>query len=211
MIKEVAESKVIEKMDSVIDCFVEYLGEKYKNIIYKKARNMNFVLVRGNGIVKLKNEQRYVGEEPVCLKDEESSYILFPVSFLADKYGNVTLAHLVMHAISEDVLSSDYSELSEIFVDYIANGVAKVFEKNNINVTFEENPEYESNSFYSELFSSVEKFYQENKNKVFDCLINGQKDLFYSSDIESFSLEIEEKVDKLLCSKISNEKKTSKR
>ena len=153
MIKEVVESKIIDEMDSIVDCFVEYLGEEYKNKIYKKTDNMNFVLVRGNGVVTLDGEERYVGEEPVCVKNREKSYILFPVSFLADKYGNVTLAHLIMHSISEDVLNSDYNELNEILVDYIANDVAKLLKEKNINVTFEENPEYESNSFYSELFS----------------------------------------------------------
>lgn len=211
MIKEVVESKIVDQMDSIVDCFVEYLGQKYKNKIYKKTDKMNFILVRGNGVVKLDEEERYVGEEPVCVKNNEKSYILFPVSLLADKRGNVTFAHLVLHAISEDTLSCDYSELNEVLIDYISNDVAKLLEEKNINVTFEENPEYESNSFYSELFSDVEKFYLNNKEDVFNCLINGEKDLFVNCDIDGFYHELEEKFDKLLCSKISNQKKSPKR
>lgn len=211
MIEEVINKKIDDNYDAVIGAIVEYFGSYYSEDIHKKSQNIDVYLVRGNGMVNFGYEERYVDKEPVCVKREGKSEILFPIDFFKSKTGNVVFLHSLLHAIFEDEFKEDYEDLNEILVDYMANDIAKILEREKINVTFEKNPSYESESFYSRFFGLVENFYKENEDKIIDCMLgNDCAEKIYSIDV--IAMEIENYIDKCLRSdKIEKNAKNKKR
>ena len=63
-------SKQLYKIEIAIS---EYLGKQYFEIVNKRLNDIDFVLVRENGVVSFENEEVYVGEEPICIKNGEKN------------------------------------------------------------------------------------------------------------------------------------------
>ena len=172
MIKEVVNKKIVNQIDSIVNLIGSYFGEEHYETILERGKNIEVALFRGKGKVEYGDTQMYLGEEPVCIKDGENSRIFLPVNLLGDKHGNVVLTHLLMHAVLTDDFKEKYEDFNEVLVDYIANDLSKYLRVYNINVTLEENPIYESNSFYSNFFNEIEDFYLDNKSAILDYLVN---------------------------------------
>ena len=195
MIKEIFEKKIISNMDVFVEIVSSYFGEEYRSTLLDRAKNIDVALVRGNGVVKTSQGQVYVGEEPVCVKDDDKSQIVLPVTLLEDKHGNVVFSHLLLHALLVDYLKEYGEGFNETIVDYMANDIVKILEKKNINITLDEEPSYESNSFYSKLFYLVDDYYKGNRKTLVDFAINGDVKV---KGIKSKSLEVESKFDELI-------------
>ena len=196
MIKEVFQSKVINQLDSIVKEINKYLGEEYKNKIYEKAGKINVFLARGKGVVKVGNEERYIEDEPICVKDDEYSYVVVPVDLLGQKAGNVMFLHVYLHALCSDIIENDCSGLNEVIIDYMANDIAKLLENKNINITLDNNPSYESNSFYSNFYDMIEKFFLNNKKAIFEVLINDKENNI--SGISEISNAIEDSINNFI-------------
>ena len=188
MIKEVFKTKIENNLDLVVDIIDAYFSHNYTKQFKERSDAVDLLLVRNKGVMEVGGDQVYVGDEAVCVKGKETS-LIFPISFLEEKYGNVIFVHLVLHALFNDSLKEKYGTLYEVFVDYMANDIAKILEKKNVNVTLEKNPEYESNSVYSNCFDCVRDFCEENKRELVDGLVVGDASLIEGIDKLSFIVE----------------------
>lgn len=182
MIREVFEKKVVGNLDFVVDIISSYFGDKYKNEFKERENNISILLVRNKGVIKTNDGERYVGDEPLCIKEDDGNQIVVPISFLEEECGNVIFVHLVLHALFNDSLKKEYDELNEVIVDYIANDIAKVLERKKVNVTLCDEPSYESKSLYSKCFDIVGPFLEENKREVVEALVNGDASQLYAID-----------------------------
>lgn len=179
MIREILERKIDVNFDLIVNEFVNYFGEKYKEKIENESKKIKVSVVKSEGVYYCDESEVYVGEEPVCIKEKEGTHIVLPLSVVYSKFGNVIFAHVMVHALTEDVFVKDNSSaFNEIVVDYIANDISKSFERKKINVTVVDCPIYESNSFYSNMFDEIGEFFDLNKGKILSAMM-GEKVIFY--------------------------------
>lgn len=178
MIKEFFEDKIYSNIGPFMNAIIAYLGADHAKELLEKTKKIKLILSKGNGVVKIGNDERYVEDEPVCIKDEDVTYIILPFSVMGEENGNVMFLHVLLHALSTDVLKEKHEELNEVLIDYIANEIGEILEKQNINVTIKSEPVYCSKSFYSYLFPVIEEFYEENKKNLIESLfISGDYDI----------------------------------
>ena len=192
MIREIFNKKVVDNYSMVVEIVKSYFGHVYNSEFEERSNNTSISLVRGKGIVKTIDGEIYVGEEPVCIKETDGSQIIMPLNFLEDKYGNVVFAHLVLHTLFNDSLKTDYSELNEVIVDYIADDIAKIMRNKNVNVTLEREPCYDSNSVYSQCFDIISEYCVNNKRKLVDELVRG--DASKLKKMDELSMLVEQRI-----------------
>ena len=202
MIREVLENKIGNKLNAIIMLIGQYCGDEYKEEIYSKAKKIQLVVSKGKGVAQFREEKIYVGEEPICVKEGDLSNIILPINILEMKTGNVVFAHVVLHALFEDVLKEYSNGLYEVVIDYMANEIAKYFENIGINITLNENPIYESESFYSKLFPYIKDFYEDNKKEIFDVMIKGNECRI--SNVDEVAKFVENYVDQAFSSEKGN-------
>lgn len=165
MIKEIVHDKFKDNLGKVIEEIIAYLGQEYRDQILNKAKNLQISLVEDKGVFYSEEDEVYVGDEPLCIKGE-CPHIVIPLSFMGDSRGNVVLVHNLLHALTEDIFVRDSNDaFNEVVVDYMANEISKQLERKKINLTVTK-PIYESNSFYSHMFSEIDDFYKENKKNI---------------------------------------------
>lgn len=167
MIKEVVEKKINQNIEKIIEEVILYCGESHRSKIEEKAKNIKLSIIKDEGVYCYEGGEVYVGEEPLCIKEDGKSHIVIPLSVMGDDRGNVSFVHVLLHALSDDVfIKDDKDAFNELIVDYMANEIAKGLKAKEINITLCRNPIYESNSFYSKMFNKIESFYFENKEKI---------------------------------------------
>lgn len=194
MIKEIVEAKFRDNLGKVIEEIIDYFGEEYREQISEDLENTVVSLVEYEGVYSTKNGEIYVGNEPVCVK-EETPQIIIPLSFMGDPCGNVVLVHLLLHLIGEDVFVKDNNDaFNEVIVDYMANEIAKKMELKKINLTVVK-PIYESNSFYSRMFDPIKEFYENNKDKIIDSRMG--KDVVFDEDLDTYIHNAQSVVDSI--------------
>ena len=167
MIREISQDIIDNEFDYIIDSIVEYFGDEYSEKIKEKADKVKIMLIREKGSFQTAEGEVYVGEEPVCIKEEEGSNVIIPLSLMGDPRGNVAFIHVLLHALGEECFIKDSKDaFNEVIVDYMANDICKMLEEEKLNITMSNKPIYESNSFYSNMFSEIEDFYNENVDKI---------------------------------------------
>ena len=127
MIREIFKSKVQDNVDLVVDIIDAYFSNKYTEELKERTSNVSVSLVRSKGVMDVGEDEIYIGEDPVCVK-ADVTHLIFPVSFLEEKCGNVIFVHLVLHAVFNDSLKQYCNSLNEVIVDYIANDIAKILD-----------------------------------------------------------------------------------
>lgn len=178
MIKEFFEDKIYSNIGPFMNAIIAYLGADHAKELLEKTKKIKLILSKGNGVVKIGNDERYVEDEPICIKDEDVTYIILPFSIMGEVSGNVMFLHVLLHALSTDVLMEKHEELNEVLIDYIANEIGAILEKQNINITIKSEPVYSSKSFYSYLFPVIEEFYESDKKSLIESLfISGDYDV----------------------------------
>ena len=194
MIREIVDDKFQHGLDRVIDEIIDYFGYEYSEQINEQLANVKVSLVEDKGVYSTKDGEIYVGEEPVCVK-EEIPHIIIPLSFMGNPHGNVVITHLLIHLVGEDVFVKNHCDaFNEIIVDYMANEIAKQLKLKKINLTVVK-PVYESNSFYSKMFSEVEQFYENNKSKIIDSRMGKKVD--FDEDVDEYIYGAQSVVDSI--------------
>ena len=167
MIRESIEKKINSNLEPVIDQIIAYCGNEYKDSIKKRASKIKLSIIKDEGVYSYDQGEVYVGDEPLCIKENGYSHIVLPLTIIGDRHGNVVFIHMLLHAIGEEIFIKDNKDaFNETVVDYMANDIAQWLKEHNINITTSKNPSYESNSFYSRLFEKIEPFYAYNKEKI---------------------------------------------
>lgn len=201
MIKEIVYDKFKTNLGAVIEEIIAYFGEEHRTQILEKAKNLEISLVEDTGVFSSGEDEIYVGDEPLCIKGEYP-HVIIPLSFMGDSRGNVVLVHNLLHALSDEVFIKDSSDaFNEIVVDYMANEISKNLEKKKINLTVAV-PVYESNSFYSHMFTEIDEFYRENKQKIIDGRM-GKKVFF--DDVDEYITGAQGVVDSVFLGDISED------
>jgi len=195
MIKEVVSDKLNNNLALVVDCIDEYSERKYSRELLQEARKVKLLLVKEAGVYTFNEGEVYVGEEPVCVKEKDNSYIIMPLSTVCQETGNVVFVHVLLHALGKEIfIKEGKSAFNEVIVDYMANEIAKLLEGKKINITMCDNPNYESNSFYSNLFKKVATFYSDNKNKI---IAGRMGTTIVFENIDEYIDEMEQIIDKV--------------
>ena len=210
MIKGVIERKINDNFDKIVDEIIACLGYGHENEIRKRMNDIDVLIIQETGVVKSGNHELYIEDEPVCIKDDEQKVLLIiPVYSLCKANGNVVFVHLLLHALGDEPFIKEGKDaFNETIVDYMANEIAKNLANKGINITMVDNPLYESNSFYSRMFSEIEGFYKENRNKIIDARM-GKKVIFENAD---YYIDMAQSiVDEVFLSRASNDEAVIKR
>lgn len=203
MIKEVVQDVLDNNFEPIVDEICEYFGEKYERELKERAENVSISLVKDNGVFATKNSQVYVGDEPVCIKEDGVSHLIIPLSMVCDANGNVAFVHVLIHALTDEPFIKDNKDaFNEIVVDYMANEIAKKLQEQGINITMCNNPCYESKSFYSHLFKEIEEFYTDNEEKIISSRMGEHVEF---ENIDEYIDGAQEVVDKAFVEEISKE------
>ena len=203
MIREVVQNVLDNNFDLIVDEICEYFGEEYEKELKSRADKVTISLIKDNGVISTKNGDVYVGDEPVCIKQDDASHVIIPLSMVCDARGNVSFIHVLIHALSDEVFIKDNKDaFNETVVDYMANEIAKQLKESGINVTMSNNPIYESNSFYSNMFSEIEEFYDENIEKIISARMGKHVEF---KDVDEYIDGAQEVVDKAFMQEISKE------
>jgi len=169
MIKNMFESKIYHNYDYIIEEICDYFGEEYAEEIKNRAKKVGIVVVKEAGTVQVEDVSINVDSEPVCIKNDSGAQLIIPADISCDPSGNVVIVHLLLHALGEELFVKNGKEIfNETIVDYMANEISKGLKRRNVDVTAVETPNYESKSFYSNMFNDVEEFFEENKEKIID-------------------------------------------
>ncbi len=180
-------SKQLYKIEIAIS---EYLGKQYFEIVNKRLNDIDFVLVRENGVVSFENEEVYVGEEPICIKNGEKNIIAFPLNFFNKKANNIAFVHLLLHCILDDY--KNIEGYNETLIDYMANDMGDILRKYKINVLSNKEPVYKSNSLYTRFYSLIEDYYIKNKNKIIkNYMSDGIKVIDHDEKLLAYEVEKE--------------------
>lgn len=188
MMNEYILNNINSQLDKIELAICEYFGEEYSKIISDKIRDVDFALVRESGTVSLKGEDVYVGEEPVCIKNEEKSIIALPLNFFNKKSNNIAFTHLLLHCILNDY--KNVEGYNETLIDYIANDMGDTLKKYKVNVLVNKEPVYESNSLYTRFYPLIEDYYKENKKNIINKLILKEaKEIDYDEKVVAYEVE----------------------
>ena len=209
MIREVVQNVLDNNFDLIVDEICEYFGEEYEKELKTRAEKVSISLIKDNGVISTKNGDVYVGDEPVCIKQNDESHIVIPLSMVCDARGNVSFVHVLIHALTDEPFIKDNKDaFNETVVDYMANEISKQLEESGINVTMSNNPIYESNSFYSKMFKEIEDFYNENVDKIISARMRKQVEF---EDVDEYIDGAQMIVDKAFMGEISPEEFIIKR
>ena len=201
MIKEIVHDKFKDNLGKVIEEIIVYFGEEYRDQILEKAKDLQISLVEDKGVFSDGENEIYVGDEPLCIKGE-CPHVVIPLSFMGDSRGNVVLVHNLLHALTEDAFVKGSNDaFNEVIVDYMANEISKQLALKKINLTVAK-PIYQSNSFYSHMFSEIDEFYQDNKQKIIDGRM-GKKVIF--DDIDEYIVGAQGVVDSVFLGDVSED------
>ena len=201
MIKEIVHDKFKDNLGKVIEEIIVYFGEEYRGQILEKAKDLQISLVEDKGVFSDGENEIYVGDEPLCIKGE-CPHVVIPLSFMGDSRGNVVLVHNLLHALTEDTFVKGSNDaFNEVIVDYMANEISKQLALKKINLTVAK-PIYQSNSFYSHMFSEIDEFYQENKQKIIDGRM-GKKVSF--DDLDEYITGAQSVVDSVFLGDVSED------
>lgn len=188
MMNEYILNNISGQLDKIELSICEYLGEEYSKMISDKLHNIDFALVRESGVVHLNEEDVYVGEEPVCIKNEDKSIIVLPLNFFNKKSSNITFVHLLLHCILDDY--KNIESYNETLIDYIANDMGDILKKYKVNILANKEPVYESTSLYTKFYPLIENYYKENKEKIINKLmIKGTKMIDCDEKIVAYEVE----------------------
>jgi len=196
MIKEVVESRLDKNMDGFAEEIIDYFGNEYENSILEKMQGINIAIIRNSGVIDFEDSKIYVDKEPICAKTVTAAHIFLPVTIMKEKTGNVIFVHQLLHAICEETIKEENDLFNEIIIDYMANDICKGVKKRNINITFETDPVYESESFYSAFFPVVKEFYIDNKDRIIKSLMNNK--CLIKKDMGDIVKVIEKKFERIL-------------
>lgn len=189
MMNEYILNNINKQLDKIEIAICEYLGEEYSEIVNEKINSIEFALVRENGVVSFENEEVYVGEEPICIKNEGKSIIALPLNFFNKESNNIAFVHLLLHCILDDYESIE--GYNETLIDYMANDMGDTLRKYKINILAKE-PVYESSSLYTRFYPLIEDYYKENKEKIIKKLVSDKaKEIDYDEKIVAYEVEKE--------------------
>lgn len=187
------------------ESLVNYFGKEYYHLIHDSLNNTEFVISRGNGACTIGHTDMYIGSEPVCVKEDDKTYIALPISFFNDKSCNISFAHLLIHAIVNEFANDNAEAFNETLIDYIANDVGDLLEKNKANVSFNKFSTYESNSIYREFYDLIEHYYVSNRKDIIECLM-GNSENYLDDKGERIAEKIQKKLYDLCCSDEKNDR-----
>jgi len=190
------DKKFIKNFREVINTIIEYCGEENRREIEQRAKSVKIKVVG-------KNDKRYeqVKEEPICIKRPKYNCVLISKDTLVHPSANNMIVHRLVQALGEESFVLDDKDFfNETIVDYIANEVCKKLEEKDINLSYNDNPDYDSKSVYSKYYGVVENFLSKNKQGIIKArLTPGYK---LSDKMKDVITRMQEKVD--ITSKVSN-------
>ena len=206
MIKEISQEIIDNQFDYIIDCVVDYFGEEYSKEIKDRADNVKIMLIREKGSFKTSEGEVYVGDEPVCIKDEDGANVIIPLSLMGDSRGNVAFVHVLLHALGEECfIKGGKDAFNEVIVDYMADDICKMLKEEKLNITMSNKPIYESNSFYSNMFEEIEDFYNENVDNIIAARMGRKVEFDDIDEIDDYIDSAQQVVDKAFFEEVSKE------
>lgn len=206
MIKEISQDIIDNEFDCIIDSIVEYFGEEYSKEIKDRADKVKVMLIREKGIFKTNEGEIYVGDEPVCIKEEDGANVIIPLSLMGDPRGNVAFIHVLLHALGEECFIKEGKDaFNEVVVDYMANDICKMLEEEKLNITMSNKPIYESNSFYSNMFEEIDDFYNENVDKIIAARMGRKVEFDDVEEIAEYIDSAQQVVDKAFFEEVGKE------
>lgn len=206
MIREISQDIIDNEFDYIIDSIVEYFGEEYSREIKDRADKVKVLLIREKGTFKTNEGEVYVGDEPVCIKEEDGANVIIPLSLMGDPRGNVAFIHVLLHALGEECFIKEGKDaFNEVVVDYMANDICKMLEEEKLNITMSNKPIYESNSFYSNMFEEIEDFYNENVDKIIAARMGRKVEFDDIEEINEYIESAQQVVDKAFFEEVSKE------
>ena len=178
--------KLNKYFNEIVNEYISYCGENNRKAIEERANRIKIVI---------SNDDKF-GEEPCCVKKGKYTYLVCNNKMFEHESGNVLFAHLLVHALGEESFVVDGKVcFNETMVDYIANDFCKRLEEKDINITFNDYPNYKSKSLYSRAFGFVEKFFRENKQQVLDSRLSSNFKI--GNNIKSAIYKLEETFEKI--------------
>ena len=190
MMNEYILNNINKQLDKIEIAICEYFGKEYSEIVNERMNNIDFALVRENGVVSFENEEVYVGEEPICIKNEEKNIIAFPLNFFSKEENNIAFVHLLLHCILDGY--KNIEGYNETLIDYMANDMGDILKKYRINILANKEPVYESNSLYTRFYPLIEDYYIENKNKIIkNFMSDGIKVIDHDEKLLAYEVEKE--------------------
>jgi len=188
------------------ESLVNYFGKDYYHLIHESLNNTEFVVSRGSGACTIGNTDVYMGSEPICIKEDDKAYIVLPVSFFNDKSCNISFAHLLIHAIVNEFANDNAEAFNETLIDYMANEIGYLLEKNKANISFNKYRVYESNSVYTKLYNLIESYYENNKDDIIECLM-GDSENYLDDKGEELAEILQRRLDDLCVPFEKNDRK----
>ena len=187
-------NKIVKNYKNVIEEIVAYLGEGYRKEIESRAKKVKLLIVD-------KNDKRheYIKDEPVCVKTDKYNCCIISREALDGQNGNVLVVHSLLRALLEDSFVIEGKDsFDSTLVNYMANDICKRLEDKDINLSYHDEPEYDSKSIYSKFFGVVESFFKGNRENVIKAKLSKN---FKISDsikevIEKFESKFEEKLER---------------
>lgn len=157
--------KVVKNYDVVVEELINFCGEEHRKEIKSRANKVKFVIVDEKD-----SKYEYVKEEPICIKKKDYNCCVVSKENMCSENANIIVTHSLVRAILEDSFIIDGKDhFDSTIVNYIAQNICYKLEEKDINLGFNDYPNYRPATIYSKFFGTIEKFFNQNKQSIINA------------------------------------------